>query len=242
MMPETVERKFVMHGARGAIDSGLEHISAQVDALEGAIEENPALAFDLAKTLVESTCKTILADRSISYSNDDDLPKLFKSVSNSLPFLPPSESANINARNSLRQTLGGLSTAVQGICELRNSCGFASHGSEGPRPQLEAVQAMLAAEAADTIVGFFYRVHRQGSAAPSPETLVLQNDPEFDAYIDDLHPKVTIFREDFASSRILFDLAPEPYRLYLAEYKQDKAEEEKETGAEANNAQEAENA
>ena len=28
---------------------------------------------------------------------------------------------------------GGLSTAIQGICELRNQCGFASHGSGTPR-------------------------------------------------------------------------------------------------------------
>jgi hypothetical protein len=227
-MLETPAPNFVMHGARGAIASGLEHIEAQVDALERAVEENPALAFDLARTLIEAACRTILTERSIPFLSNDELPKLFRVVSNSLPFLPLSERGNIEARKSLAQTLSGLSTAVQGVCELRNACGFASHGSDGPRPRLETVQALLAAEAADTIVGFFYRVHQEDRTAPPPEAIQLQNDPVFDAYIDDQYPAVTIFHEDFSASRILFDLAPEPYRLYLAEYKQDQAEAERE--------------
>jgi hypothetical protein len=241
-MPETAAQGFVMHGARGAIASGLEHISAHVEALESAVHENPALAFDLSKTVIESVCKTILADRSIAYANDDNMPKLIKSVQNSLPFLPSSESASIEARNSLRQTLGGLSAAVQGVCELRNACGFASHGSEGPRPRLEAVQAILAAEAADAIIGFFYSVHQQDRTLPLSETVALQSDMEFDDYIDDLHPRVEIMGEDFTASRILFELAPEPYRLYLAGFKQEKEAEEKaaeiamDTAGEAGNA------
>ena len=232
-MPEAVAQSFVMHGARGAIASGLGHISAQVEALERAVADNPALAFDLARTVIESTCRTILTERGVAYAPTDELPKLFKAASNSLPFLPASEKGNIDARKSLAQTLSGLSTAVQGVCELRNACGFASHGSDSPRPRLESVQALLAAEAADTIVGFFHRVHQQDRSAPSPNNLTLEVDAEFDAYIDDQFPAVSIFQEDFLASRILFELAPEPYRLYLSEYKEDKkAAEDEETSDE----------
>jgi hypothetical protein len=152
-MAETTTAKFVMYGARTAIAGGLLHIQEHVDALERAVNENTGLAFDLAKTIIESTCRTILSDRRIEFAPGDDLPGLFKSARNSLPFLPPSVSEITNVQKSLKQTLGGLSAAVQGICELRNMCGFASHGSDGPRPVLESVQAILAAEAADTIVG-----------------------------------------------------------------------------------------
>jgi cytochrome P450 len=212
---------FAMHGARGAIASGLTHIEQQVTALERAVIENPGYAFDLAKTLIESTCCTILAERGVSYDKDDKLPKLFKAASNTLPFLPSSASGSIEARKSLAQTLGGLSAAVQGVCELRNACGFASHGSDRPRPALESVQALLAAEAADTIVGFFYSVHQQDRTPAQLTTRVQDRDSEFDAYIDDQHPTVQIFEEDFAASKILFELAPEPYRLYLDEYRFD---------------------
>jgi hypothetical protein len=218
---------FAMHGARGAVAAGLEHIEQQVVALERAVIENPGLAFDLAKTLIESTCRTILAERSIAYEVTDELPKLFTTTSNSLPFLPASASGSIEVRKSLAQTLNGLKTAVQGVCELRNACGFASHGSEGPRPVLESVQAMLVAEAADTIVGFFYRVHRQDR---SPSELVARaqgRDANFDSYVDDQFPIVQIFQEDFTASKILFELAPEPYRLYLDEYRFDRESEPK---------------
>ena len=51
---------FVMHGARGAIAGGLLHIEEQVKGIERAVEENPGLAFDLAKTLIESACRRSL--------------------------------------------------------------------------------------------------------------------------------------------------------------------------------------
>jgi hypothetical protein len=61
----------------------------------------------------------------------------------------------------------------------------------------------------------------------------VENDAEFDAYIDEQFPAVSIFQEDFLASRVLFELAPEPYRLYLSEYKEDKkAAEDEETSDE----------
>jgi hypothetical protein len=152
---------FVMQGAREALSAGLTHIDEQVRSIEQAVVENPALAFDLARTLIETVCRTILTDRKIAHAEDDDLPKLFRAVSTRLPFLPPTASDAAATRDSLRRTLGGLSTALQGVCELRNQCGFASHGSGEPRPVLKSVQALMAAEAADTIVGFLHRVHRK---------------------------------------------------------------------------------
>ena len=79
-------------------------------------------------------------------------------------------------RKSLQQTLSGLRTAIQGICELRNKCGFASHGSDSARPSMEGVQALLVAEAADTVVGFLHRVHRQDrTSSPAPSATFDEN-------------------------------------------------------------------
>jgi len=80
---------FVMHGARDAMSAGLAHIEEQVKGIEQAVVENLGLAFDLAKTLVESTCRAVLGERSVAYAATDDLPKLFKSATQNLPFLPP---------------------------------------------------------------------------------------------------------------------------------------------------------
>lgn len=209
---------FTMHGARAAISGGMLHIEEQVKGIERAVCENPGLTFDLAKTLIESTCRTILSERSIGFDPGDDLVKLFKTATTYLPFLPASASDAAEVRRSLAQTLNGLHTAVQGICELRNTCGFASHGSHGPRPAMETVQALLAAATADAIVGFLHRVHRQDQEPTATPTLEYDDNPEFNDYVDDTHESVKIFEAEFRPSEILFRVDPEAYRIYLTEY------------------------
>ena len=77
-MAEAASALFVMHGARAAIDGGLAHIETQVAAIEDAVIRNPGLAFDLAKTLVESVCRTILGERAIAYRRGSRPPQTFQ--------------------------------------------------------------------------------------------------------------------------------------------------------------------
>jgi hypothetical protein len=208
-MAAPAPQPFVMHGARDAMLGGLAHIEEQVKGIEQAVVENPGLAFDLAKTLVESTCRAVLGERSVAYAATDDLPKLFKSATQSLPFLPATASDAAKVRKSLQQTLAGLSTAIQGICELRNQCGFASHGAGEPRPVMEAVQALLAAEAADAIVGFLHRVHRQDRAPPPPPEPRFDDNGPFNDHVDETFGPVRVFEVEFRASEVLFRLEPE---------------------------------
>lgn len=207
-----------MHGARDAIAHGLVHIERQVNALETAVVDNPALAFDLAKTLVESVCRAVLGERAISFAEADDLPRLFRAVTTQLSFLPPAASDEARARDSLRKTLGGLSTAIQGICELRNRCGFASHGAGVSRPAIESVQALLVAEAADTIVGFLHRVHRQDRTPPPSPRALFDESGAFNDSVDEAHGVIRIFEAEFRPSEVLFQMEPETYRVYLSEF------------------------
>lgn len=217
-MADALNTSFLMHGAREAISAGLGHIEQQVRSLESAVSENTGLAFDLAKTLVESVCRTVLEERSIPFSGDDDLPRLFKLVSQSLPFLPATASNETAVRKSLAQTLNGLGTAVKGICELRNQCGFASHGSGSPRPAMEMVQALLAAQAADAIVGFLHRIHRQDRTLPFTPQALYDDYPDFNEEVDDVHGLIRIYDVEFRPSEVLFQMEPESYRVYLAEF------------------------
>ena len=220
-MATRAPQPFVMHGARDAMAAGLTHIEEQVKGIEQAVVENPSLAFDLAKTLIESTCHAVLGDRSVAYAATDDLPKLFRSATQHLPFLPATVSEASEVRRSLQQTLSGLSTAIQGICELRNQCGFASHGSGSPRPGMEGVQALLAAEAADAIVGFLHRVHRQDRTPPPAETSFFDENSAFNESLDENFGPFRVFDVEFRPSEVLFSLEPETYRIYLAEFDSD---------------------
>jgi hypothetical protein len=224
-MAETLATPFAMYAAREAMTVGLSHIEEQVKGIERAVLENPGLAFDLAKTLIESACRSILTERGIAFAPGDDLPQLFRMVNQQLPFLPPSASGDVEARRSLAQTLSGLSTAVQGVCELRNACGFASHGSDTARPAMETIQALLAASSADSIIGFLYRMHRQDRPPPSVATQYSANSA-FNGYVDETHGVMRIFEVEFRPSEVLFRMEPESYRIYLAEYEPDIATED----------------
>ena len=217
-MAEQPESSFTMNSAREAISKGFKHIEEPVNAIEAAVSENTGLAFDLARTLVESTCKTILTERGVEYNATDELPKLFRMVRENLPILPPQESQATNVRQSIQQTLSGLSGTIQGITELRNRLGFASHGSDKRRPLMEPVHAILAAQVADTIVGFLYHIHTQDRNSPtSPESSNDRNS-EFDSFIDESHDTVRIFESEFLPSDILFQMEPDSYRIGLADF------------------------
>jgi len=220
----TQEMGFVMYGARAAVEGGVLHIEEQVKALELAVLENTGLAFDLAKTLIESVCKTIITERGGTFDRNDDLPGLFRAATRAVPFLPADLASDASARRSLLQTLNGLSTALQGVCELRNTFGFASHGSEGPRPAMEGVQAMLAGQAADAIIGFLYRVHRQDLSRPRSVPLEYNDNPDFNDWIDDQCEPVQIFSlPPYRPSEVLFNVDREAYRDLLTDFNAEEA-------------------
>lgn len=226
----TTEFAFVMHGARAAVAGGLLHIEEQVKALELAVVQNTGLAFDLAKTLIESACKTVISERGGSFDKDDDVPKLFKAATLAVPFLPVPLASDSAARKSLVQTLSGLNTAVQGVCELRNSFGFASHGKDAARPPMEGVQAMLAAQAADAIIGFLYRVHRQDMSRPRVVVLEYDDHPDFNDWIDEQCAPVQLLSlPPYQPSEVLFSVDQEAYRALLADYDTKDDEDESET-------------
>lgn len=218
-MPEleaTIE--FTMYNSREAMAAGLTHIEEQVKAIERAVTENPNLTFDLAKTVVESTCKTILKDRKVTFEAGDNLPKLFKTVVMNLPMLPVAASAEVEARRSLAQTMNGLHTALHGVCELRNIHGFASHGKEESHPPLGTIQALLAAQTADTIIGFFHRLHLQDRTRPDVSRLAYEDNVEFNEYVDDANEAVRIFDLRYQPSEVLFSVDSEAYRTLLSEF------------------------
>lgn len=219
-MADAVASPFVMIGAREVLLTGAAHLERQVVALESAASSNPGLAFDLAKTLLESACKTVLSERACKYENGWDLPKLLKETLSQIQLVPHELGAQAEVSDSLRKTAGGLQTTIQGICELRNTHGFASHGKDPTFQELESVQALLVARASDAIVSFMFRAHQGYQRQAAPATPAYADHPEFNDFVDDANQPAQVFSEEFAPSRVLFEMAPEPYRVYLTEFLQ----------------------
>lgn len=208
---------FVMHGARDAMTGWLPHIEQQVSAIERAIAEQSHLAFDLAKTLIESVFRAVLDERSVSYSDSDDLPRLHRLVTRNLPLLPPAASSETRVREGLQKTTGGLTSTVQGIAALRNACGIASHGSGKPQATLEAAQILVAVQAADAIAGFFYRVRNDTQRSTASPTFAANE--EFNTYLDETWgPPLRVGAARFRPSEVLFQMEPDTYHIYRAEF------------------------
>lgn len=212
---------FLMDGARGILEraGGAIQIRQQVEAIEEAVHDRPAMVFDLAKALVETICKTILDELGVGYDNNFDAPKLLRETLIRLRLFPSGHESPSDVTESIKKTVNGLMTTVQGLCDLRTREGMASHGREAFSANLEPVQALLAASAADTVVGFLWNVHKSYSSVGRPERISYGDNPEFNEWMDLVHePPVMIFELLYRHSEILFHLDRQAYGDALQEY------------------------
>jgi hypothetical protein len=211
---------FKMYGAQEVINASTSAVllHRQVSELENAVINNPGLAFDLSKTLIESTCKTILNDRGQPPDEKWDLPKLLKQTLNNLQLVPDSHSDISAPSEALKKIAGGLQTVTQGICDIRNREGFASHGKDGYALSLEATQAQFAARAADAVVYFLFRVHQTYPSQHPARRIRYEDHPQFNDHVDGIYESVEIFGTRYLVSEMLFSSDQEAYREFLFEF------------------------
>ena len=90
------ELPFRMDGAREllVLFPGAILLEQQVKAVESSIVENPGLAPDLAKAMIETVCKTVLRDKGASVSPGMNCPKLVKETLKSLKVTLPEDEKN----------------------------------------------------------------------------------------------------------------------------------------------------
>lgn len=217
-MAESNPTSFRMHGCRAAVLPVATAFEPQLQAIEDSIQRVPDFAFDLSKTLVESVCRTVLVDLGFPADPAWDCPKLLKETTNRLSLLPRGHPNAGPARESIERTIRGLLQTIQGLCELRNNFGMASHGRDINAARLEQRQATLAAQAADTIAAFLYRTHRDALAEKPADRVYYDDHADFNESIDDEFDPVIIGRETLAPSRVLFHTAINAYKLALTEF------------------------
>ena len=115
-------------------------------------------------------------------------------------------------------TVRGLLQTIQGLCELRNSFGMASHGRDIAAARLGQRQATLAAQAADTIASFLYRTHRDALAEQPADRVYYEDHPNFNQWLDEEFELVVIGEERLAPSKVLYHTAINSYKLSLTEF------------------------
>jgi Abortive infection C-terminus len=133
--------------------AGLNDASAireQLDRIQRAIADDPALAVGSAKELIESTAKVVLAERGLPVSDKADLPELVRQAQQALRLHPSSAAPGPDGTEAVRRILGGASTIAAGLAELRNRGYGTGHGAAGARIGLRPRHAHLAVNAAFT--------------------------------------------------------------------------------------------
>ena len=161
-----IGRKKVLSGApalkevQGQIDDkDANYISRQITRMQSSIDTDPDLAIGTAKEMIETYCKTILAERAVSIPKNADLIQLVKITAKELSLSPSDIPETVKASKSIKTVLGNLAAISQGLAELRNVYGT-GHGKEASSKGLQPRHAKLAVGAASTLVVFLYETHK----------------------------------------------------------------------------------
>lgn len=222
-MAERVAGSFVMHGAREvlALAGPAVHLEQQINAIENAVFVSPSLAADLARTLVETVCKTILNDRGQQDCDELGFKDLLKETYSAIQLVPDAKLKSPESQAALRKLAENLDAAIFGISQLRQAEGVASHGKDAYFEPLEGVQAEFAARAADALVSFLYKSHRRYAGGTAPRLLEYGDQPEFNDYVDSSNKQVRVFQFEFLPSEVLFYLDRQAYMDMLAGFSLD---------------------
>lgn len=116
---------------------------------------DPEGAITTARSLVESTCKYILDELGKSYTDRDDLPRLYKNTANAMHLSPSQHNEQI-----FKQILSGCISVIDGFSALRNDLGDA-HGKGKIKFSPSARHADLAVNLAGTISTFLISTYEE---------------------------------------------------------------------------------
>lgn len=116
---------------------------------------DPEGAITLARTLLEDICKIIIAELQASYSEDDDLPRLYRKTASLLNLAPDQHTEQI-----FKQILGSCQSIVASLGAVRNKLGDA-HSSGPLRARPTARHATLAVNLAGTMATFLAETFRE---------------------------------------------------------------------------------
>lgn len=120
-------------------------------------------AITVARTLLETVCKRLLDECSVSYTDKEDLPKLYGLAARELNLAPDQHS-----EEPIKTILGGAMNLVNGIGTLRNRLSD-SHGRGGKLPVKPSPRhASLAVNIAGAIATFLVETYIEKRAPPKP--------------------------------------------------------------------------
>lgn len=136
------------------------HLKEQIRRLEASVETDPSLAIGTAKELIETCCKTILAERGKPVTGSPDVSTLTKETLKELKLVPEGVHEAARGADVIKRLLSNLGTIGNGLAELRGLYGT-GHGKHGRASGLTTRHAKLAVGAAATLTVFLFETHME---------------------------------------------------------------------------------
>ena len=115
------------HLKETAVVFDAKHLAEQIRRIEKSIESDPALAIGTAKELIETCCKTILAQRGKPVVGTPDIPALTKETLKELKIVPEDIPESGRGSELIKRLLQNLGTIGNNLAELRGLYGT-GHG------------------------------------------------------------------------------------------------------------------
>lgn len=197
-------------------------IREQVDALEEAMPDRPGVVISFCRTIIETTCKTILTDRGVAVDSSWEAPKL---VSEALRYvnLGPRDDGGVDAklRSGTESLVRGLNQIVQGIVEIRNAHGSAAHGADAYSPLLDSRYAEIMARATDSVVGLLFKTHLNSTQRDPLALFRYGAHSDFDELIDNEFGPFKVLEVQLVASEALFRTDFLAYRAALIQFRQE---------------------
>ncbi|WP_217948693.1 abortive infection family protein [Bacteroides acidifaciens] len=154
------------------------YFETHISTIEKTVETNPALCIETCKSLVESICKTILANQNIEHDNYGQFQALVKQTINCLI------DANECYKDDLCELARRIASVSQKLAEIRNISGFASHGQDINHISMSTTMSLLAYKITDVLGGFI--IHYYINHASKRDSRIHYEDcQEFNELIND---------------------------------------------------------
>lgn len=136
-----------------------KHLQDLIRRMESSVDSDPDLAIGTAKELIESCCKTILAECGNPLPGSPDIPTLTKATLKELKLVPSGIPNEARGADVIKRLLSNLSTVGHSLAELRGLYG-SGHGKHGNTKGLSPRHAKLAVGSAATLATFLFETHK----------------------------------------------------------------------------------
>lgn len=214
---------FPLSAARLALQQApqAQRIYQLVDAIERIPRSNPELVFDLCRALIESVCKTVLNDLGEPIPPKPNAENMVATLLKRLQVFLDPKSVEIESKQAVGDTVGGINKFVNGIGAYRRLYGQASHGRDGYDDGVDLSHAMLVVGVTDSLVAFLFATHRRLHGQEEWQRAKYGEHDDFDQYLDDEHDPslISIFGDEYRPSEILFAMNRTGYLKRLNDWR-----------------------